>query len=177
MAVDFPIGTYYAQIQGGEMMENDNGKPFFALSILVTHESQDGQWVSVGNPAERIVELYTSDAAWTYTQRKLASIQFNGDFSNPQFGVAGVSVDCKHQESTNGGTYERWDLSGFGGGARGKAATRQVIQTMNAKWKQSVGSQAAPAAPPPPPAASVPAAAPAPAPAGAPANNEDDLPF
>lgn len=92
----------------------------------------------------KMVYLYTSDAAWPHTEKKLAKLGWNGSTQNPEFSSAdNVELNCK-VEPYEGKDREKWD---FFGESRENAPAdkRRVIE---ARFK-SAKKSSAPARPAP----------------------------
>lgn len=138
--------------------------PAMAIGFNVTHLWDGKEWQAVAAPFERTTFLYLSDGAWPYTADKLADLQFNGDFQNPQIGDDPFTVECRH-EQYEGKTREKWELTG-GGKFEAEPAPSEVARRFSAKWRNERG---APKAPPP--------GKPASPPAKAPTTEADSVPF
>jgi len=153
----FEPGTYQGTVAEAVTSEK-NGKDQVVLTFDVTAMAENGEWRAVPQEQRRIY-LFLTDAAWPYTQDRLAAMGFNGDFDTPQFSKPTQNLVCRH-ETYNGELREKWDLAGGGGGIE-KAAPDRIMR-LNAKWQSKANSPATTGAPVAPPA---PGGAPAPAPA------------
>lgn len=160
-------GIYWAAIKGSGMAESATkpGAFYFFIDIKVTHIARDGNWEQLPQALDRTIIWSLSDKAYEYTERRLKSMQFNGDFENPGFGpdtANGIQVTCKN-ETYEGKPRERWDIPAEQG--ERKQASTDAIAKMKARWATNkavnaappVGKPAAPAIPkpanhvPPPP--------------------------
>lgn len=156
----FEVGTYRGQLKGGVVTTARTGTEQMALMFDVTEYWNGASHESVTPPAERTVFLSLTDKAMPYTKTKLESLNFNGDFEDPQFQTdpEGAQLTCT-EDTYQGKKHEKWDLAGFGGNLE-KAGTDK-LRRLNARWKAGGGkttkaktaAPAAPAAPSGPPPA------------------------
>ena len=155
----FEVGTYRGKLKTGVVTTAGTGNEQMALAFDIG-EHWNGTSYDLIASAERTVFLSLTDKAMPYTKSKLESLNFNGDFENPQFQAdpAGVDLTCT-EDTYEGKTRERWDLASWGGGNLEKAGTDK-LKRLNARWKASGGKQtkakagppatlAAPGGPPP----------------------------
>lgn len=150
----FTSGTYFGRLKSGAMTVSSKKKtPQTSLVFAITHVANGAAWEPV-KEAERTVNLSWSEGAIDYTEAKLKSLGFDGNFEAMGFDEAasltGVELKCEI-EQYEGKDQERWDLASWGGGS--EAAPADVVRAIAAKWKarqaKSGGPPAkAPATPP-----------------------------
>ena len=156
-------GTYYGALVEAGLNQAKTGTALMELVFEVRHVAANGEWVAI-DPIKRTVRCHLSDSAWPYSEKKLATLGFNGDFANPAFSEkakTGVQLICEH-ETFEGKVREKWSLADWGGGAQERTAPdANVILQLGAKWRASQGQPVGSGTP----ASAVPAGAPAEAPA------------
>ena len=148
-------GTYWGTNPQGAMEEVGEKKtPAMVVTFEVGHIAVNGEWQPLTTTETRDLYLWTTEAAWPTTAKKLETLGFNGDFARPEFDLSGnsggISLTCAH-ETYNGAQKEKWELSEWGGRER-HPASQDLVRRMNARWKQANGgyreSPKAPSAPP-----------------------------
>jgi len=132
----------------------------------VSQIASNGNWEQV-SPFDRHVRIYLSPAAWPMSQQKLDSLDFNGDFRNPEITTEWVELICKH-EDYKGQTRERWELAEWGNQER-LAPPDDELRKLSARYKTA---QAANKKPP-----GKPAAPPVQGPDDVPGYEDKDIPF
>ena len=126
------------------------------LTVNISRFWDGAQW-RTAHGQDRRVYLSLHENAWPFTEEKLKSLEFNGDFEDPKFSstayTEGIELTCK-EETFNGKTTERWELAHWG--KQIKPAAADVTHRLNARWNASTGSSkpVASATSPPPPLAS-----------------------
>ncbi len=156
-------GTYHGTLIEGVPCKTQKGTDQIVLRFDITLMWDGTNWQSM-QIDDRRVYLSLSGAAWSYTERKLLSLGFNGDFLAPGFDQAivtkGTQLECT-ENNYGGKISERWDLLGFGGGGEIERMPEGEARKLNARWKTSVSRQTKPEGAPaaPPPAQPAPAAA------------------
>ena len=138
-------GTYTGNIKNGGMDVASTGTPCMDIVFEITHYAESGEWVGI-DPQDRHLYLYCSDAAWQYTEQKLADLDFNGDFKNPQFTDTGIILECKH-EIYKGQTREKWELPGSGSRER-QAPADDILRRLSARYKSATDNNKKPAGSP-----------------------------
>jgi hypothetical protein len=150
-------GTYWGTLKGGYTGTAKSGNPQVVLNFVVTNMAVGSEWQPIRDPFEKCVYLSLTDAAWPYSQVKLASLGFNGDFGEGMgFSESGAKLICKH-ENYNGQMRDKWDLDG---GGEGQRADTNTVRKLNALWRAKANTpkppngrpQAPPARPEPDPA-------------------------
>ena len=134
------------------------------------HDMLAGGWLPAPvSEEERRVYVSLSDGAWPYSERKLTSLGFNGDFDNPEFSEAiatdGVDLMCKVGEF-KGKSQEKWELAGWASDI--EPAAEDKVKRLNARWNATASKAQSPTPSPAksqPPAEATPASSiPAPPP-------------
>ena len=152
-----PEGYYRANLVDAVLTEPKSGG---ALQFIMRFSLETGEEVKV--------YLYTTDAAWPWTTKKLEAMGFNGNFDAPEFTKGqDVELQCR-QDSWEGKTREKWDIAG-GVTAAPPDKARQLAaryrSTVTVPPTRPAGRPATPPAPPPPaPKPPAPPAPPAPQP-------------
>jgi len=148
--------NYYGKVRQGILGTANNEKktPYIALTITLTHEAENGQWVDI-QPVDRTVYWHLSDAAWPHTVKRLETIGFTGDFNTIAFAGdavdAGTEWNCQHEEF-QGKTRERWDLANWGdGGKEHISPAGDDVRKFNARWRTDHAANRPPAGRPAPP--------------------------
>lgn len=147
-----PPGEYCAEIKEAVLSKNANtGSSQFVITLDITHAGVDGKWIDSPNPEEAVMYWYFTERSSADTWKKLAALNFGGDFANPQFNVPdGFAVKCEH-ESFNGKTRDKWDLADWGGGGNSAPVDQKTMLDMNARWKAQQLQGTAPPSPTAPP--------------------------
>lgn len=133
-------GDYYGLLVGWGLAGGD--RPYVWLRFRITHDTQNGDWhqIQTTDPVEHDVFCSATDKAWEYTERKLAGLGFNGDFTDGvmDFGDGpkndGVALTCELQQR-DGKTREQWDLRDWGG--QRPEPTNDLVRKLNAKYKKN----------------------------------------
>ncbi|MBN1456574.1 MAG: hypothetical protein JW912_01835 [Sedimentisphaerales bacterium] len=166
-------GTYYGVLvqAGVDTLNSEKKTPFMYLTFRMTHFLEGGDWVGIDEPFERDVKYYLSDSAWSYTEKDLERLEFNGNFEEPEFKKEfynpGTEVLCSVRREGDK-SYEDWDLPGGVNGPRERTApSKEVLQKFKARWNTNQSAKQPPSALP-----KVPAEAPS-----VPSVDEDDIPF
>lgn len=168
----FQPGIYLGSNSRGEMDEQGEKKtPCMVVTFMVAHVAGDnGEWVAIPTPEPRDVYLYLSDKAWPYSCKKLTSLGFNGNFTQPEFTAptddGWIQLVCKHEEY-RGTMRERWDLAGNGPERTAPAADE--LRRLAAKFKNDQGGYHESPKPAPAPSRQ-------PVPETVPPNQDDDPP-
>ena len=155
-------GTYNGQMTELYMSQSSTNKPFLAIEFNVTHIAQNGQWAELGTPETRTVRFFLTPAAIDYSEDKLASLGFNGDYANPKCSkVENVTLTCEDRQykdkEGNLKTAEDWNIYTQRQSAERVDVPSDTIRQLNARWRSKHGAPA-PAAAPPAPTAPAPAA-------------------
>lgn len=158
-----PKGVYYGKIASGVTTNSNSRSPQVELELNITHigNPATGEWDPITLSHNPKMYLSCHDNAWQYTEKKLAALGFDGNFSDPAFACDGTTFLCEHRE-VNGKLRESWELERWGSGP--EKAAQDVTARLSARWKAGnkpsapAGRPAAPpaatkTAPPPPPAA------------------------
>lgn len=149
-----PAGSYWGRPIGAVLAElGDEKKLALVITFDITQVANNGEWIDLPNPQQRDVKMFCTEAAWPYTEAKLKSFGFNGDFANPKFSdefMQGTELVC-----TINGKYDNFDFP-RGAGKQAEQAPDEALRRMNARWKNANQLASKPAGAPP--------AAPAPAP-------------
>jgi hypothetical protein len=134
--IKYDDGVYFGKPVSMVSGYSSKDTPQIVAEFTITHIAHDGQWVEV-QQANRRVYLYTSDAAWPNTSKRLEVLGFNGDFNHPDFSdtvkAEGVSLACKIEEY-QGKSREKWDINGSGGGEV-KPLPADKARQLSARWK------------------------------------------
>jgi len=141
-------GKYLAALQRIVFSNTSgSGSMQFVLVCTITHSGATGQWVEV-DQQDRNVYLSMSGKAKDYTKKKLQSLGIGvdgppemvdgGDGDKlvvlPQgIGDEPLGLTCSH-ETYQGTARERWDLSDWGGGGTGSAASDEDAAKLKAMW-------------------------------------------
>ncbi len=172
-------GLYYAERLGASMdtLNNANKTPLIRIYYSVTHVQEGTEWQLLGKPVERSVSLFLTDKAWPFTQPKLESMGFNGDFDAPDFdSEPGTQLDLTHQVK-DGKTYENWNLDGWGGQKEATPPPKDMLRKFKARWGTDTAASKKPSgSPSAPPSKTEPESEPADAPAP-PDLGSDRIPF
>ena len=146
-------GTYSGVCKDIGMDRPDGKSSYLDIVFEITHYAENGEWVGMQSQ-DRHLRLYTSQAAWQYTERKLQILEFNGDFKNPQITTGGVVLECEH-EVYEGKTREKWDLP-YDGNRERQLPPDDELRTLSARYKSAIantkkpaGSPSMPVTPPP----------------------------
>ena len=177
-------GKIYTELRG------EKSWPCVTIEVDLTHASTGTDWIEApmrddGRKHRIWIRWGLDDNSWQYTEKKLRTIQFNGDFSHPLVGVPSIVVVGEQN-----GKYLNFDVHGSGTTDR-KPVEDNVTRVLTARYQQNnPKAQAAPpaeqqeAAPSAPEQAPAPTAAtpPAPDPSGEPrpvndSGNAGDIPF
>jgi len=172
---ELQAGIPYAGTPGKMYAEKRGGTPCVTIELDLTHQAHEGAWHQApmrdddGKPYRIWLRLFTTDKAWPYTEKKLRSMQFNGDFRNPSLGVASVVVI-----GTQNGQYIEWNLGG-----EHEAVDDKTLSVLTARYQQNnPGQKPQTDSPPPPPQGQpAPTAPQSPQPEPVPAGAAEDLPF
>lgn len=153
-------GSYWARVLSGKCVEIGAKKtPCLAVEFEVTHGTMGDDWQSLPRPAKRTVKMFLSDAAWPYSEKKLAKLGFNGDFVYPAFDVEnqeGFELICCH-DTRDDKTYEKWELAEFQSGSDDVAPPENTLRRLSARWKTGQAASTKPKGRPnSPPTAPVP---------------------
>ena len=148
-------GNYWGTLKGGQTGVAQSGNPKVTLTFTVTHVAAGQEWESIRDPFGCYVDIALTDNAWPYSQKKLESLGFNGDFGDGMaFTETGAKLVCKH-DNYEGRIREKWELDG-GFGER-QQADANTVRKLNALWKAKNGTPKPPAGKPKaPPAAAAP---------------------
>jgi len=156
-------GNYTGVSKDVGMDTSKKGSTYLDIIFEITHVAENGQWIGI-DPQDRHLRLFLTDAAWSYTERKLDDLEFNGDFKNPQITDKGVILECEH-EIYEGQTREKWDLPGDGNRDR-QAPPDDELRKLSARYKTATANNKMPAGIP-----SMPSTTPEPSP------TPDGIPF
>lgn len=170
-------GTYLGYIDKAVMAEVGAKKtPAVSITFKVVFVAANGDWERLPADEMRTVDLFMSEGAYTYTEKKLARLGFKGDFNKIQFDdelvAEGVELTCRI-EQFEGKDREKWDV-GTGGMERTQVA-QTVADKFNARWKQNNGAK--PSGKPTTPPARKPAPSPVMAGAQSDEIKPEDTPF
>ena len=124
MAELIPAGYYNGKPTGGKLTTTTNGTPQFAVNFLLD------------NGDNRTVFMFTTDAAWPFTEEKLKAIGWDGNPDEMHFTAEAVELQCKH-ETYKEKTREKWDVAG--GKKEWEPAPADVKRSVMARWKASAG--------------------------------------
>ena len=145
------MSRYMGTVESGVLAETKNGSAQIALKVrLSQEEGGDGTMYTMQNALLVNAYLSLSDRAMEYTEQKLKTLGFNGDFENPAFSQDAYAWTGKAEEY-EGRTTMRYELADWGAAKSAPAATAKLL---TAKWKQKFAGAATPR----PPAASKPPA-------------------
>lgn len=146
-------GRYFGKLKDAVTSETGRGSLQVVLSFSISHVAENGDWCEI-NTVDRRVFLSLSDRAWSYTEKKLKALGFEGDFGTMEFGSEvhdqGIALNCAHDEY-EGETKEKWDIADWGGGAGAERAPEDKLRRLNAKWRNDNQQPAQPAGAPSPP--------------------------
>jgi hypothetical protein len=168
----YPKGSYTGTIIEQGMSENDKGTPFVALKVRV-----DGSAAGLED-YERTITMYITDSAVKYTIEKLRALGYDRhtwkdiDPSTPGcFNFVGIEAPlyCKHETGTNGGTFEKWDISTMAASKPIEPIPAKKLRELDMMFGKAFGSA--------PSVAPKPRSAPAPVAAGHHEITDDDVPF
>jgi hypothetical protein len=169
-------GSYLGLLVSGTPGASPEKKsPLIDVTFKIVSRAGTNGWEDVTPPMDRRVSIYLSDAAWTYSERKLEQLGFNGSFRQPDFSdeskTTGVILNCSH-EDYKGKPVEKWEIAFGGGGSKLEDMPTDVARVMEAKWRATHGAKPTPKPAAKPAAKSAPAPAPAapPPPAPVPGN-------
>lgn len=122
-------GYYWAAPLSGKLTTTQTGTMQFAIEFKLL-DTDD----------RRTVFLFTTDAAWPYTEEKLRKLGWNGNADDMAFTADRIELVCKH-EQYNGKTREKWDV------ARDQAempvAPEDAKREVLARWKAGAGAKSA----------------------------------
>ncbi len=146
--------NYYGKVRQGVLgTSKEKQTPYIAITVTMTHEAENGQWVNIPD-TDRTIYWHLSDAAWPHTQKRLEAIGFTGSFDAIAF--AGEAVDsgvqwtCTHEEY-QGKTRAKWDLANWGGEKEHTPPATDQVRKFNALWKSDHAASQVPAGKPGPP--------------------------
>jgi len=146
----FAAGEYLAQkVMVAVGVSKSKKSPQFEITMNITHQVEAGEWKSVEPLQERTIYLSLTDGAWPYTQKKLETLKFNGDFKNPDITDEFFAVNCEHDTYMNK-TREKWDISGTVTSETEPPAS-DVLRALQDKWKTSTKPTGTPPPVPAPP--------------------------
>lgn len=167
----FAPGSYFARPIRSVVAElGQDKKPALVITFDIVSVARDGAWAEIPNPEQRDVKMFLTENAWPYTEAKLKSLGFNGDFANPQFSPEfndGTELVCTNRPY-NGKTFDDFDFPR--GHSEVTPAGNDAVRQLNAKWRTQNAAAPRPAgSPAAPPARQVVHAPAAPKPAPRPA--------
>lgn len=129
---------------------SSKGSQMIDIVFEVSHIARSGEWDSLPKKFSRHVRIYLTDAAWPTSTRKLAALDFNGDFLAPAITQEPVSLVCEH-EDYKGTMKERWEFAGWGESERVPPSSDE-LRKLTARYKTDQSANAKPqGAPPAPP--------------------------
>src|SRR4051812_513284 len=109
----FSPGSYFGRPLKAVVAElGADKKPALVISFDITAVARDGAWVDLPNPEQRDVKMFLTVNAWPYTEAKLKTLGFNGDFAAPLFSEefnAGAELVCTNRVY-NGKTFDDFDF-------------------------------------------------------------------
>ena len=96
-------GSYLGLLVSGTPGASPEKKsPLIDVTFKIVSRAGASGWEDVTPPMDRRVSIYLSDAAWTYSERKLEQLGFNGSFRQPDFSdeskTTGVILNCSHED-------------------------------------------------------------------------------
>jgi hypothetical protein len=154
-------GKYLGNLVGFQSTHSKSGAAQVVLVFNVFAIQQVGDFNSI-DAIERTVYISLHENSWTYSQKKLQGLQFNGDFgAGMGFGrTENITLECEHNEY-DGKTREKWNLADWGTQERAELPKPpgKTIQELNAKWRIKAGAVTPAVVPVRQPSAQVPAAA------------------
>lgn len=141
-------GTYLGSLVEAQSTQSQNGTPQVRLVFAISAIQQGNDFNTI-TATERSVYIFLSDKAWPTSQKKLQSLEFNGDFGEGMnFGrTENIMLTCSHEEY-QGKQRERWELTNWGTQERKNLPkpAGKVVQELNAKWKIKAGAVTLPPA-------------------------------
>lgn len=107
-------GTYFGNlVEAKSVTIGDKKTSALSITFEITHQADGDQWADI-DPFMREVLVWLSDKAWDFSQRRLAAMQFNGNFQDPQFDPVmtekGTQLICSHGKY-QGRDQENWVLA------------------------------------------------------------------
>ena len=134
--MNFAPGFYRAVLTGGILGQTQKQKPQMVLTWNVNAVAVNGDWQAI-EPADVRMYLSMSGGAVQYTEDKLVSLGFNGDFSNPKFGTQatqdGMCIEA-YLDTYEGKTSLKWQLQR--GPSEVEPAPDNVVRQLQAQWNQ-----------------------------------------
>ena len=127
--------------QAGVEIMGEKQTPFMCLTFQITHRVRGTELEPLYDEecATRDVRLCLNDNSIEYTEPKLAAMGFNGNYENPTFSEA-IESDSVRLICMENGKYEDWSIAGLMNGQRErKPAPKDLLRTLNAKWKAHQG--------------------------------------
>lgn len=157
-------GTYHGVVKDAVLATAKSGSEMVVITWTIGHRWDGQQWVPI-DPVDRVTRWSLADGAYPYSEEKMNSLGFQGDFEGLLNGGAvfsesaymeGIALKCEHEEY-QGKPQERWELANWGGGNVQKAGA-DAARRLSARWKQAHGATQAPPAgrPSAPPASGAP---------------------
>jgi len=144
-----PQGSYQAILRGAVMDTANTGNPQMVVKFDVNYFFDPSTQAWRETPANTVRSLYMSfsQAALPFSQKKLESLGFNGDFKSPEFAMTNQPVDLTMAHSVyKGQQKEKWELASFGGEKDVVKPGDQTLDRLNAMWDQAHPKIATPAA-------------------------------
>ena len=136
----------------------DKKTPAMRLTFDITLKAAAGEWVPL-DTFSRDVMVWLSDNAWEMSQRRLAKMQFNGDFKAPQFDPdihgKGTLLLCDHQDY-KGRVQENWGLACWDETRERREPSVDTLRRLKARWDMNAGATRPPAGKPAAPPAAPP---------------------
>ncbi len=151
-------GTYFGNlVEASSVTIGDKNTPALSMTFEITHQADKEDWAEI-DPFMREVLLWLSDKAWEFSQKRLAAMQFNGNFQEPKFdplmSSKGTQLICSHEEY-KGRLQEKWVLACWNR-ERGKAPVEE-LRKLSARWNMDASTTKPPAGKPAAPPAAPPA--------------------
>ena len=186
MATKLAPGTYWAShyTAAQTILTSKSEAPAMQITFQVTHVKSGPDFIPLTKPVSRSLRLVLTGAAEPYTVKKLESLGFNRNFTDPEFTNAkDLQLTCARN-----GEYENWDLADWGG-TENKVPSAEQIMSLDAMYANAIksGPPEAPTVPSTPtspgggattPASAGPPTSPAgPTDAPPPPGEKDDPPF
>lgn len=141
--------NYWAILRDAKVGVTEKGTPYLEMKFTVTHEEGFNDWQKLDKPIQAPVYFYLTEKSIDKTMETLKDRAFNGNFDHPEFDPALSSEGCElwmKEEEYDGKTIEKWHLSN---GRKQQAVDRDIINNLNAIWKQKYPTIAKPISKPP----------------------------
>ena len=136
-------GNYKGKIVSAITSQAKSGNNQVEIEFDIVAGKDGGQWSPIDGERRRVF-LSLSEKARAYSEDKLESIGFKGDYAAIKFDDAlvadGVELVCRHEEY-NGSTREKWDFASWGAPREVAAAPADEIKRLNALYAQRMKSK------------------------------------